>query len=96
MSAHVTDRYGPTTGVKELREAVANMYNETYRKNKASKYTHENVCIVPGKIVFVPSRSASDHVKSRRPIWTHSDSCCHWGTWRFCAWYVLILILILE
>ena len=24
------------------------MYNETYRKGKASQYTHENVCIVPG------------------------------------------------
>ena len=24
------------------------VYNDTYRQNKASKYTHENVCIVPG------------------------------------------------
>ncbi|GLB34796.1 putative aminotransferase class I and II [Lyophyllum shimeji] len=40
--------YAPTTGVKALREAVANLYNETYRKDKASKYTYENVCIVPG------------------------------------------------
>ncbi|KAL1744361.1 pyridoxal phosphate-dependent transferase [Schizophyllum fasciatum] len=40
--------YAPTTGVKDLRTAVANLYNETYRKGKASKYTHENVCIVPG------------------------------------------------
>jgi hypothetical protein len=31
-----------------LREAVANLYNVTYRKNKASQYTYENVCIVPG------------------------------------------------
>jgi hypothetical protein len=31
-----------------LREAVANLYNVTYRQNKASKYTYENVCIVPG------------------------------------------------
>ncbi|KAI4524622.1 PLP-dependent transferase [Schizophyllum commune Loenen D] len=36
------------TGVKDLRTAVANLYNETYRKGKASQYTHENVCIVPG------------------------------------------------
>jgi len=40
--------YAPTTGVKALREAVANLYNHTYRKGKASQYTHENVCIVPG------------------------------------------------
>lgn len=41
-------RYSPTAGVKELRQAVANLYNDTYRKGKTSKYTHENVCIVPG------------------------------------------------
>jgi len=40
--------YAPTTGVKALREAVANLYNHTYRQNKTSKYTYENVCIVPG------------------------------------------------
>ncbi|KAH9011613.1 pyridoxal phosphate-dependent transferase [Lactarius pseudohatsudake] len=40
--------YAPTTGVKALREAVANLYNTTYRQGKASQYTYENVCIVPG------------------------------------------------
>lgn len=40
--------YAPTTGVKELREAVANLYNHTYRQGKESQYTYENVCIVPG------------------------------------------------
>ncbi|KAL0946818.1 hypothetical protein HGRIS_012987 [Hohenbuehelia grisea] len=40
--------YAPTTGVKELREAVANLYNRTYRQGKESQYTYENVCIVPG------------------------------------------------
>ncbi|KAI9436515.1 aminotransferase [Russula earlei] len=40
--------YAPTTGVKKLREAVANLYNVTYRQGKASQYTYENVCIVPG------------------------------------------------
>lgn len=40
--------YAPTTGVKALREAVARLYNDTYRKGKASQYTYENVCIVPG------------------------------------------------
>ncbi|KZT44563.1 PLP-dependent transferase [Sistotremastrum suecicum HHB10207 ss-3] len=42
------NEYAPTTGVKELRQAVANLYNVEYRQGKASKYTHENVCIVPG------------------------------------------------
>lgn len=40
--------YGPTAGIKPLREAVANYYNETYRQNKSSQYTYKNVCIVPG------------------------------------------------
>ncbi|PPQ93250.1 hypothetical protein CVT25_015248 [Psilocybe cyanescens] len=40
--------YAPTTGVKALREAVANLYNHTYRQEKNSQYTYENVCIVPG------------------------------------------------
>ncbi|KAF8636506.1 hypothetical protein AX17_003320 [Amanita inopinata Kibby_2008] len=31
-----------------LREAVATLYNKTYRQGKASQYTYENVCIVPG------------------------------------------------
>ncbi|OCH92122.1 aminotransferase [Obba rivulosa] len=40
--------YAPTTGVKNLRDAVANLYNVTYRQGKQSQYTYENVCIVPG------------------------------------------------
>ncbi|KAK8858536.1 hypothetical protein IAR55_002763 [Kwoniella newhampshirensis] len=42
------NEYAPTAGVKELREAVANLYNLEYRKDKKSQYTWENVCIVPG------------------------------------------------
>lgn len=42
------NEYAPTAGIKELREAVANYYNETYRHGKKSKYTYKNVCIVPG------------------------------------------------
>ncbi|KAI7881353.1 aminotransferase [Lichtheimia hyalospora FSU 10163] len=40
--------YAPTAGIKQLRAAVANLYNEIYRQDKSSKYTYENVCIVPG------------------------------------------------
>lgn len=43
-----TREYAPTVGVKELREAVANLYNDNFRQGKTSKYTYENVCIVPG------------------------------------------------
>lgn len=40
--------YASTSGIKELRAAVANLYNDLYRHDKSSKYTYENVCIVPG------------------------------------------------
>lgn len=40
--------YGPTAGIKPLREAVAHLYNEMHRQNQPSKYTWENVAIVPG------------------------------------------------
>ena len=34
-----TREYAPTAGVKELREAVANLYNDNFRQGKDSKYT---------------------------------------------------------
>lgn len=40
--------YGPTAGIKPLREAIAKLYNDNYRKGKESQYTWENVCVVPG------------------------------------------------
>lgn len=40
--------YAPTAGIKPLREAIANLYNEHHRQGKESKYTWENVCVVPG------------------------------------------------
>eukprot|EP00804_Cyclotella_cryptica_P022017 CCRYP_000936-RA/>CCRYP_000936-RA protein AED:0.04 eAED:0.04 QI:100/1/1/1/0.85/0.75/8/3698/492 len=40
--------YAPVTGLKELRVKVAEYYNHLYRQGKDSKYTYENVCIVPG------------------------------------------------
>jgi aspartate/methionine/tyrosine aminotransferase len=48
---HITDadqEYAPIDGIVELREAVANLYNQRYRKGKASQYTKNNVCITPG------------------------------------------------
>ncbi|KAK5142838.1 hypothetical protein LTR04_002092 [Oleoguttula sp. CCFEE 6159] len=40
--------YGPTAGIKPLREAIAKMYNAEHRQGKSSQYTWENVCVVPG------------------------------------------------
>ncbi|MGM0556173.1 MAG: pyridoxal phosphate-dependent aminotransferase [Myxococcota bacterium] len=40
--------YAPISGIHELREAVAQHYNDMYRRGKESKYTAENVCISPG------------------------------------------------
>ena len=40
--------YAPLAGVPALREAVAALYNERYRKGQASQYTAENVLIFPG------------------------------------------------
>ena len=40
--------YGPTAGIRPLREAIAHLYNVDYRQGKESQYTWENVCVVPG------------------------------------------------
>ncbi|EPS37874.1 hypothetical protein H072_8349 [Dactylellina haptotyla CBS 200.50] len=40
--------YGPTAGIKPLREAISTLYNAHHRRNRRSKYTWENVCVVPG------------------------------------------------
>ncbi|KAI9303037.1 aminotransferase [Cunninghamella echinulata] len=40
--------YAPAEGLRSLRTKVADLYNELYRKDKSSKYTADNVCIVPG------------------------------------------------
>lgn len=40
--------YAPVPGIPELRQAVAAMYNQLYRKEKASQYTERNICICGG------------------------------------------------
>lgn len=40
--------YAPIPGLWELRRAVADLYNELYRREKRSKYTEHNVCICGG------------------------------------------------
>lgn len=40
--------YAPIAGLYSLREAVAELYNQRYRKGRAQKYTAENVAICSG------------------------------------------------
>ncbi|HEY0351878.1 MAG TPA: aminotransferase class I/II-fold pyridoxal phosphate-dependent enzyme, partial [Gemmatimonadales bacterium] len=40
--------YAPIPGLWELRRAVADLYNELYRRDQRSKYTEHNVCICGG------------------------------------------------
>lgn len=41
-------RYAPVGGVMELREAVAEYYNQLFRRGQRSRYSAENVCISGG------------------------------------------------
>ncbi|MDB6065835.1 MAG: Aminotransferase class [Pedosphaera sp.] len=43
-----TQQYGPVAGNGDLRQAVADFYNTTFRRDKESKYTKENVSIASG------------------------------------------------
>ena len=40
--------YGPVGGLPELREAVAELYNDRYRRGMGSRYSAENVAISAG------------------------------------------------
>lgn len=55
----ITSEYAPVAGLRELREAVATLYNERYRKEKKSKYTFENVAISAGGRVALSRLAAS-------------------------------------
>ena len=41
-------QYGPVAGNQQLRQAVADFYNATYRRGKKSQYTADNVSIASG------------------------------------------------
>ncbi|MDB6124474.1 MAG: Aminotransferase class [Pedosphaera sp.] len=43
-----TQQYGPVAGNGDLRQAVADFYNTTYRHDKKSLYTRDNVSIASG------------------------------------------------
>lgn len=72
--------YAPTAGIKELREAVANFYNETYRTKKGSKYTYKNVCIVPGGragLTRIASIISDCYLSFFYQITLRMLKCCH-------------------
>jgi aspartate/methionine/tyrosine aminotransferase len=49
VSIHPDDHeYAPVPGLWELREAVAGLYNQLYRRGMPSRYSAENVCISGG------------------------------------------------
>lgn len=55
-----TDRdYAPVGGIWELREAVASMYNQLYRRGLPSQYTAENVSISSGGRAALTRAAAS-------------------------------------
>jgi aspartate/methionine/tyrosine aminotransferase len=46
--AGTQQQYAPVAGNKDLCQAVADFYNAVYRRDKASKYTRDNVSIASG------------------------------------------------
>jgi aspartate/methionine/tyrosine aminotransferase len=49
FSCEIEDlEYGAVIGLPELRQAVAKLYNERYRRGMASQYTQDNVAICSG------------------------------------------------
>ena len=51
--------YAPVAGVPELREAIAELYNQLYRKGRGSKYSAENVCVSGGGRTSLTRAAAS-------------------------------------
>lgn len=51
--------YAPVAGLWELREAVAELYNQTYRRGMGSRYSAENVCISGGGRASLTRAAAS-------------------------------------
>ncbi len=51
--------YAPVAGLPELREAVADFYNRTYRRGLRTRYSAENVCISGGGRVALARAAAA-------------------------------------
>jgi len=60
VSIHVDDQeYAPVPGLMELREAIAALYNQLYRKGMPSQYTAENVSVSGGGRAALTRAAAS-------------------------------------
>ena len=46
--SQIDQEYSPVGGLKELRIAIADMYNELYRQDKEHKFTFENISVAAG------------------------------------------------
>ena len=46
--SELDQEYAPVGGLKELRQALADMYNELYRQDKEHKFTFENISVASG------------------------------------------------
>lgn len=51
--------YAPVPGIWELREAIASLYNQLYRKGMRSQYSAENVCVSGGGRAALTRAAAS-------------------------------------
>ncbi len=60
VSIGVDDQeYAPVAGLWELREAIASMYNQLYRRGMPSQYSAENVCVSGGGRASLTRAAAS-------------------------------------
>tara|TARA_R110000744_G_C19341208_1_gene559458 strand:+ start:594 stop:1844 length:1251 start_codon:yes stop_codon:yes gene_type:complete len=53
------NEYAPVSGLPELRQAIADYYNKTFRGKKKSKYTAKNVSVVSGGRLALTRLAAS-------------------------------------
>jgi aspartate/methionine/tyrosine aminotransferase len=51
--------YAPTVGLWELRDAIASLYNNLFRRGLGSKYSAENVCVAGGGRTLLTRAAAS-------------------------------------
>lgn len=60
LTIHVDDQeYAPTVGLWELRDAIAGLYNQQFRKGMKSQYSAENVCVAGGGRTLLTRAAAS-------------------------------------
>src|SRR5436190_9940824 len=60
VAIQVADQeYAPVAGLWELREAIANLYNDLYRRGMPSQYSAENVSVCGGGRASLTRAAAS-------------------------------------